>query len=140
MANETEEISWTYNNNHPYMGIRLKTFDGNEHPIDGEELVLLDTGFSGGIILPIKIYNQLKLQNWENPEPLEFELTDGKVLEMLEADGYIFVPKLKKQFDIKFYRSADETQDGCEIVLGINFINNFRLLLDGPSKTLSVLE
>ena len=140
MANETEEISWAYKDKHPHMGIRLVSPGDIEYPVGTEELVLLDTGWSGGIVLPIRIYEQLELQRWEKPDIVPYELADGSDMNMYEAEGFLFVPKLNNRYEVAFYRSVDKGQDSNEILLGIDFINNFKLLLDGPAQKLSVIK
>jgi hypothetical protein len=85
MANE-EEVTWPYTNA-PYLGIRLKNPSGLEYPLDGEELVMIDTGFSGEILLPKSVYEDLEFNMWEEPEPDEFVLGDGRTVYLIAAHG-----------------------------------------------------
>jgi len=140
VAKKAKEISWTYEDNHPHIEIRIRTVNGKEYPVAGELLVLLDTGYSGGVILPIKTFENLELGLWENPNPRIFEQVDGTDLPMREADGFIFIPKLNKQFKVKLYAPENKDQDSNEILLGIDFMNNLKLILNGPDRILCVVE
>ena len=134
MARKAKEISWDYPNEHPHIGIRLKSFSDIEYPEDDELLVFLDTGWSGGVVLPIDIYDKLELGRWEEPDQVKFTVANGNELAMLQSKGILHVPKLKKGFKVKFLRSVESDEDTDEIIIGIDCINIFKLLLDGPNK------
>ena len=140
MANEAQEISWHYQDDQPHIGIRIQNDDGEEYPIEGEKLVLLDTGWTNGIILPISIYNQLNLQNWEEGGTEIYALADNSDMEVLASWGYLLIPRILKNYSVKFYRPLHEFQDGNEILIGMNIINELKLLLDGPQKMLYLIE
>lgn len=105
MARKAKEISWDYPNEHPHIGVRLKSFSNIEYPQGGELLVLLDTAWSGGVVLPIAIYDELELKRWEKPDQAEFTVANGNKLLMFQSRGILYVPKLKKGFDVTFLRS-----------------------------------
>lgn len=55
---DKEEISWPYNL-HPYLGVRLRTASGEEYPLIDKKRVMIDTGYSGEILLPKDLYEEL---------------------------------------------------------------------------------
>lgn len=138
MADE-EEVSWPYTNA-PYLGIRLRSLSGLEYPLDEEELVMIDTGFSGEILLPKSIYEDLGFNMWEEPEPDEFVLGDGGIVYLIAAHGDILIPKIHlAPFSIRVHRIYEEEKDADEIIIGVKFAKRFRLLLDGPGNKVRVL-
>lgn len=138
MANE-EEISWPYTNL-PYLGIRLKAPSGEEYPIANEKLVMIDTGFSEEILLPKDLYEDLAFNMWEEPEPEEFEIADGRVREMIVARGYILIPKIgSRSFPVRVHRFLNGEEGTNEIIIGVKFIKKFKLLLDGPAVKVRIL-
>ena len=140
MADE-EEISWPYTNA-PCLGIRLKTGDGEEYPLelDNEELVMIDTGYDGELCLPGYLYEKLGFNRWEEPEPDEFGLADGSSIYMKAAQGYILIPRLPLDpFAVRIHTADEEEQDTGEIIIGVKFIKRFKLLLDGPATKVSIL-
>jgi len=140
MADE-EEISWPYTDT-PYLGIRLKTGDGEEHPLelDNEELVMIDTGYDGEIVLPNSLYTDLGFNMWEEPELDEFGLADGRPIYFKAAQGYLLIPKLHlAPFSVRIHTADDKKQDTGEIMIGVKFIRRFKLLLDGPAAKVRVL-
>lgn len=136
---DKEEISWPYTP-HPCLGMRLKTASGEEYPVIDEKLVMIDTGYSGEVLLPRDLYEGLKLNMWEEPEPDEFELGDGSTVFMKVAHGYILIPKLRSDsFSVRIHSMDEEGKDTSEIIIGTKFIKRFKLLLDGPANRVCVL-
>lgn len=138
MADE-EEISWPYTDK-PYLGIRLKTASGEEYPLINEEMVMIDTGYTGEIILPKDIYERLSLSMWEEPEPEEFILGDGSSMYLIAAHGYILITRLRSEpFCVRVHRAYEEEKDTDEIIIGVGFVKRFKLLLDGPANKVCIL-
>ena len=139
MANE-EEINWPYTDS-PYLGIRLRTPSGREHPlVNEEELVMIDTGYTGEVFLPKDLYEELGFSLWEEPEPDEFILGDGSKMHLIASLGYILIPKLDfAPFPVRVHRAYKEEQDTDRIIIGTQFIKRFKLLLDGPTNKVRIL-
>jgi len=138
---DKEEISWPYTNA-PCLGIRLKTGEGEDYPLelDNEKLVMIDTGYDGELCLPRDLYEKLGFNRWEEPDPDPFEQADGSSIYMKAARGYILIPKLPLDpFPVRIHTADEEEQDTNEIVIGVKFIKRFKLLLDGPATKVSVL-
>lgn len=136
---DKDEISWPYDH-HPYLGIRLKTPSGEEYPLTNEELGMVDTGYSGGILLPRYLYEELGFNMWEEPELQEVTVADGGSGYMIVARGYILVPKLRSEpFPVRVNAWHGEEKDTDEILIGVKFIKRFKLLLDGPANKMRIL-
>lgn len=139
MANDEKMTCWPYQYQvHPYIDIRIRNFIGDEYPIEEEESVLVDTGYSGEILLPKRIYDDLKLMKWEEPELVEFELanTNKKPTNFIVSNGLVIIPKLsflklREFYPIKIHRFKEEDADTDEIIIGAKFIKNFKILLNG---------
>ena len=136
---DKEEISWPYNL-HPYLGVRLRTASGEEYPLIDEKRVMIDTGYSGEILLPKDLYEELSFNMWEEPEPDEFKLGDGSSIYLIASHGYILIPKLcSESFPVRVHRVYPEEKDTDQIMIGVKFIKKFKLLLDGPANKVCVL-
>jgi len=139
MADESD-ISWDYSNCSPYLGIRLTTYDGSEYPSDvnGEKLVLIDTGYDGEICIPLWLYTELGFERWEEPEPKQYQSRGGDIF-MRVAHGCIRIPKYSSEpIPVSVEAQEDEVTDN-EIIIGAGFVKRFRLLLDGPARKLYLL-
>jgi predicted aspartyl protease len=139
MANKEEEISWPYTDS-PYLEIRLRSVSEEEYPLNDGELVMIDTGFSEDILVPISIYKHLMLDKWEEPDEGMLILADKSIMLTRIAKGYILIPKFSSGlFEVRVHGAYKKEQDTAEIVIGLGFIKKFKLLLDGPSSKLYIL-
>lgn len=136
---DKEEIGWPYTD-HPSLGVRLRTTFGQEYPLTDEELVMVDTGYSGEIVIPRRLYQMLGFQMWEEPEFQSFTVADGGELQMRVSHGYIVMPKLERAlFSVEVHTCVKEEIDFDEIIIGVKFIKRFKLLLDGPANKVRIL-
>lgn len=142
MANEEEKVSWPYRDDSPYIGIKIQTDSGEEYPLaNHEKLVLIDTAYDGEILLPRSIYHELRLYNWEKPEPLEYLLGDGSKMNLTSASGLVLIPKHSKSpIRVEIHTANEAGQDTDGILLGAKFIKRFKLLLNGPVSELTILQ
>ena len=101
---------------------------------------MIDTGYSGEVLLPKSLYEKLGFNKWEEPELEEFELGDGSSMQVIAASGYVLIPKLHPEpFSVRVHRPYEEEIDTDEIIIGVEFIKRFKLLLDGPSAKVRIL-
>ena len=136
---DKEEIGWPYTH-HPSLGVRLRTTFGQEYPLTDEELVMVDTGYSGEIAIPRRLYQMLGFHMWEEPEFQRFTVADGRDLQMRVSHGYILMPKLDRApFSVEVHTWVKEERDFDEIIIGVKFIKRFKLLLDGPANKVRIL-
>jgi hypothetical protein len=100
MADPEELICWDSQDIFA-IGVRLEAPNGRFHS-DTEELVELDTGYGGDVLVPWGMYVDLELYGWEYPEEFEMPL----------SRGILVVPKLGREFDVRI-----DTFEGNEQLL-----------------------
>jgi len=123
---------WSYRGKHPCLEILLRTPFGKEH----HAIALLDTGFSGDIIVPNTIYDEsLELNKWEKGLPKDGTLADGSKRNLVVSEAIIFIPRISiiNGYNVSVYK-IDKEGGVKEIIIGVSFINKFKFLLDGPAK------
>lgn len=102
-----------------------------------EELTMIvDTGFDGYLLIPSRLYKKLGFQKYEHPVS-EFPILEtvaGMVMKIRSAPANLYFGKLKIDIDVW-------TMPDCnEILLGIDVLDELLLKLDGPEKTLEILN
>jgi len=119
------------------IGIQIRTFGGMLHS-EAEELVQLDTGYDGELLLPYKLYQDLALYQWEYPEeywPVG-KTVSGEIIELILAKGQVLIPRWNIALEVFI-----ETFEGNEeLLLGRSFIRKFKVLLDGPSNKVCLID
>jgi len=105
-------------------------------PSKSKELTLVvDTGFEGHLLIPTKLYRQLGFLKYEHPVS-EFPILEtaaGMVLKIRSAPARLSIENLKMDIDVW------TTPDCNEILLGLEVLNQLRLMLDGHEKVLEIL-
>lgn len=134
-----EKINWHYQVYTPHIEIRLISPDGMEWPNDGtDDLAVVDTGFTGEILISTTLYDMLELNKWENI-PNRHSTADGRCVETLISNGSILIPKLHLEpFNVEIITM--EGRKNGPILIGAKFLRKFQLLLDGPSTKLRLCE
>ena len=119
------------------IGIQVATFAGAIHS-ESEELVQLDTGYDGELLLPYKLYQDLALYQWEYPEeywPVG-KTVSGEMIELILAKGQVLIPRWNVALEVFI-----ETFEGNEeLLLGRSFIRKFKVLLDGPGNKVCLMD
>ena len=119
------------------IGIQIGTFAGMIHS-ENEELVQLDTGYDGELLLPYKLYQDLAFYRWEYPEeywPVG-KTVSGEIIELILAKGQVLIPKWNVALEVFI-----ETFEGNgELLLGRSFIRKFKVLLDGPGNKVCLID
>ena len=113
------------------IGVRLQTPGGQFHA-DTEELVELDTGYGGDVLVPWEMYVDLELYGWEYPEE-QWSVgisVSGEEFEMPLSRGVLVVPRLGREFDV----SMDTFEGNEQFLVGRGFIRRHKVLLDGPGN------
>ncbi len=106
---------------------------------ENEELVQLDTGYDGELLLPsYKLYQDLAFYRWEYPEeywPVG-KTVSGEIIELILAKGQVLIPKWNVALEVFI-----ETFEGNgELLLGRSFIRKFKVLLDGPGNKVCLID
>ena len=127
-------MSWQIGDLTAYVPIRLhNTMLDKTYP-EGEESLLgvLDTGFSGFVLLPPRIFNQLRLDEMK-PIVTQAILADGRKVALKGAYGSFSIPELDF-----FDEGLIETASGVlETIIGMEALSRLRLELDGCSRRLN---
>ncbi|UZE92717.1 MAG: hypothetical protein IB616_02655 [Methanosarcinales archaeon] len=138
MADEKEIAYWDWRSEDPpCMGIQIQSPEGIVYPLE-EQLTLIDTGYSGGILLPKQIYRRLHLHKWEYPDPEIYIMANEKEIKTIQARGYIIVPRLSSEL-IEVKIDTPKEEDTKDILLGCEFIRQFKLLLNGLNGKVCII-
>jgi hypothetical protein len=118
------------------MGVQLQAPDGRVHS-PNEELVELDTGYTGEVLAPWRLYVALELYGWEVAEELWSEgiSVTGETFPMPLSEAILRVPKLDATFSVQ----VDTFEDNDQFLIGRAFLRKHRLLLDGPASRVCII-
>ena len=108
----------------------------HSYPNQATTDALIDTGYDGFIMIPIKIFDALNLISSELPQDQVSmaETIVGEHLELRTALGYVEIPKLKISLSLEI-----DTYSNCaEILLGRQFLEYLVITLDGQQKELII--
>ncbi|MHA1650146.1 MAG: hypothetical protein ACTSYB_08125 [Candidatus Helarchaeota archaeon] len=104
------------------------------YPQKGTINALIDTGYDGFLIVPLKIFNQLKLISSEIPtdQLSTAETIVGEHLELRTALGHVEIPELN------FFLSLEiDTYPNClEILIGRQLLEYLVVTLNGRERIL----
>ncbi|RLE72446.1 MAG: hypothetical protein DRJ37_02810 [Thermoprotei archaeon] len=95
----------------------------------------VDTGFAGGIMLPYDVYTELELTLAEEPYPLIGRFATGSTIKLYRA-----YTKVELEKSIKFHVYAYSSPYISKKLVGRELLNKLKLLLNGPQKTLEILD
>ena len=115
---------------HPVMGPLIKG------PIKTlpltESLFRIDTGYGGFLLLSEERYRGMGFHLSELPRRYwpEAETVTGEIFRLRRALTVIEIP----QIDVKLEGYVDTFQGNMEDLIGLELINNLKLILDGPSE------
>ena len=132
-----KRMSWPIADHTAYIPIKVhNTVFGKTFP-DGDELLLavLDTGFSGFVLVPPSIFNGIRLNEMKLLRTRGI-LADGRSLRLRGAYGSISIPELDF-----FEDGLIETAPGIlETIIGMEALRKLRLELDGCSDALKAYK
>jgi len=128
MAN-TERLTCWSSEDAFVIGVQLRTIDGQFHA-ETEELVEVDTGYAGDVLVPWNLYIDLELYGWELDEELWSVgiSISGEVFPLVLSRGYIVIPRLGQEFLVLI----DSFEGNDQFLIGRSFLRRLRMLLDGP--------
>jgi hypothetical protein len=119
------------------IGARLKT-PGGYSLIDTEQLIELDSGYSGELLVPWKMYVDLELYGWEYPEE-EWSLgisVSGEHFEMPLSKAVLSIPRLGQDLEV----STDTFEGNEQFLIGRAFMRRYKILLDGPENRVCFIQ
>lgn len=118
------------------IGVQFQALGGAVHA-DVEEMVELDTGYAGEVLVPWHLYIGLDLYRWE----LEEELwsvgvsVTGENFTMPLSRAVLRIPKLEATFLVQ----VDTFEDNDQFLIGRALIRKHRVLFDGPANRVCVI-
>jgi len=100
---------------------------------DYELELVVDTGFSGGILIPYHLYDELKLTLAEVPSRYFGILPVGIPITLHTALTEVSIEKLKFKVHVHSHPLINKKLAGRELV------NQLKILLNGPKRELEIL-
>ncbi|RLI78917.1 clan AA aspartic protease [Archaeoglobales archaeon] len=117
----------------PFLEISIENpFNSRIYPEDGEVLAVVDTGYEGFLMLPENLFKLLGFDEL-SLEERKLLLPDGNFIVSHGTYGIIKVGDFKCEGFI-------ETTKVDELILGIDFLSNFRITLDYCIKRLEIYK
>ena len=123
---------WNFLGSSPAIEVRMRnTLLGETYPRNGGVMAVLDTGYSGFLLLPTKIFRALRLDELMSRKSVAW-LADGMKIEMKGAVGSIEIPGLGRTLD-----GMVQTLEGAsEILIGMDGIRGLFVQLDCCNRKL----
>jgi len=117
----------------PFLEISIENpFSGRRYPERGTVLAVIDTGYEGFLMVPKDVFQALEFYKFDLHQR-KLMLADGRYLTSYGTYGIVRVGDVKCEGFIEF-SNVDE------LVLGIEFLSNFRITLDYCFKRLEILK
>ena len=117
----------------PFLEISIENpFNGRIYPKDGRVLAVVDTGYEGFLMLPEDVFKLLGFDEL-SLEERRLLLPDGSFIISRGTYGIVRVGDFKCEGFI-------ETSKVDELILGIDFLSNFRITLDYCIKRLEIYK
>lgn len=102
------------------------------YPRDGLVMAVLDTGFTGFLLVPFQAFKALKFDEL-NPRLVKGELANGTSIELLAAYGILEIPEIRFE-DEGLIESNPHVK---EILVGVRGMKKLRTLIDGCRRTIT---
>ena len=102
------------------------------YPIDGEVMAVLDTGFTGFLLVPYEAFRALKLDELE-PTGVKGQLANGTPIELQAAYGILEIPEIHFE-DEGLIESNPHIR---ETLLGLRGMKKLRTVIDGCRRTIT---
>jgi len=117
----------------PFLEISIENpFNGRIYPRDGRVLAVIDTGYEGFLMLPEEVFELLGF-NELSSEERKLLLPNGNFVISRGTYGIVRIGDFKCEGFI-------ETSKVDELILGIDFVSNFRIKLDYCIKRLEIYK
>ena len=117
----------------PFLEISIENpFNGRIYPEEGKVLAVIDTGYEGFLMLPEDVFKLLRFDEL-SLEKRRLLLPNGNFIISHGTYGIINIGNFKCEGFI-------EASKVDELILGIDFLSNFRITLDYCIKRLEIYK
>lgn len=125
-------MTWSFADETLLVPIELSNpFLDTHYPPDGSVMAVLDTGFTGFLLVPNRIFSELRLDELK-PIVTTGQLADGTSIQLRGAYGSLRISEL----DFMHEGLIETTPSIGEIILGIRGMKRLRTLVDGCRRLL----
>jgi len=127
-------LAWRFTDDILLVPIRLSNpLLETEYPDDGSLMAVLDTGYTGFILVPPAIFRALKLDELE-PMNVKGECADSRSIELQAAYGLFRIPELEFEDEGLIETNPKIT----ETLLGMRATRRLETTIDGCRKLLTM--
>ncbi len=126
-------MSWSFTDESLMVPVRITNpFLDAHYPPDGIVMAVLDTGFTGFLLIPFETFRALKLDELK-PRLVKGELANGASIELQAAYGILEIPEVRFE-DEGLIESNPHIR---EILLGVKGMKKLRTVIDGCRRTIT---
>jgi len=127
-------LTWSFTDETLLVPIELSNpFLDTHYPPDGSVMAVLDTGFTGFLLVPNSVFRELRLDELK-PIVTTGELADGTSIQLRGAYGTVRICEL----DFMDGGLIETTPKIREIILGIRGTKRLRTVVDGCRRLLAM--
>jgi clan AA aspartic protease len=126
-------LSWSFIDESLMVPVRITNPFLNAHyPIEGAVMAVLDTGFTGFLLVPYETFKALKFNELE-PRRVKGQLANGASIELQAAYGILEIP------DIQFEDEGlvESNPHVSETLVGMSGIRKLRTVINGCRRTIT---
>ncbi len=129
-------MSWSFVNLVPVIHVRLTNpFLNVTYPADGAALGIFDTGYDGFLLLPKRVFRNLRLHELRGID-VTYTVADGRRVRFTEVPGVLELPDLGVTEE-----GGIQTHSGVrEILVGMAALRHLVAHVHGCRRTLSLEE
>jgi len=126
-------LSWSFTDESLMVPVRIiNPFLDAYYPPDSTVMAVLDTGFTGFLLIPFETFKALKFDELK-PRLVKGELANGTSIELQAAYGILEIPEVQFE-DEGLIESNPHIR---EILLGVRGMKKLRTVIDGCGRTIT---
>lgn len=127
-------MTWAFTEESLLIPVRLSNpFLDTYYPSDGLVMAVLDTGFTGFMVVPHRVFEALRLHELKSVQTTG-QLADGTSIQLHGAYGILRIPEIRLEDE-----GLIETNPNIrEIILGMRGMRRLRITIDGCRKFLGI--
>jgi clan AA aspartic protease len=126
-------MSWSFSDESLLVPIRITNpFLDAQYPNSGAVMAVLDTGFTGFLLVPYEVFRALKFDELK-PRRMKGELADGTSIDLQAAYGILEIPEIHFE-DEGLIESNPHIR---ETLVGIRGVKKLRTVIDGCRRTIT---